>query len=123
MTLERRNIAGKSATCEIANILLLPWSRQTGIKHPTSGVIHMIAWGIRTLAVSALIISLLASCSCSKAKEAQNEGKDAKPATQEAAEAIRDFGKKPIDKARAAQKLGDDRTKAIDEAVGSQNRE
>ena len=83
----------------------------------------MIDWGIRTLAVLALIISLLAFCSCSKAKEAQKEGKDIKPAAQEAAEAIRDFGKKPVDKARAAQKLGDDRTKAIDEAVGSLNRQ
>jgi hypothetical protein len=83
----------------------------------------MIATGIRTLAVSALLISLLAFCSCSKAKDEQKEGKETKPATQQAAEAIRDFGKKPIDKAREAQKLGDDRTKAIDEAVGSSNRQ
>ena len=83
----------------------------------------MIAGGIRTLAVSVLIVFLLAFCSCSKAKDAQKEVKDTKPATQEAAEAIRDYGKKPIDKARAAQKSGDDRTKAIDEAVGSLNRQ
>jgi hypothetical protein len=83
----------------------------------------MIARGIRTLAVSALLISLLAFCSCSKVKDGQEEGKETKPATQQAAEAIRDLGKKPIDKARTAQKLGDDRTKAIDEAVGSLNRQ
>jgi outer membrane biogenesis lipoprotein LolB len=82
----------------------------------------MIAGGIRTFAVSALIIALLAFCSCSKAKDTQKEGKDTKSATQQATESIRDFGKKPIDKARAAQKLGDDRTKAIDEAVGGLNR-
>jgi len=81
----------------------------------------MIAQGIRTLAVSALLISLLAFCSCSRAKDGQKEEKETKPATQQAAETIRDLGKKPIDKARTAQKLGDDRTKAIDEAVGSQN--
>jgi len=83
----------------------------------------MIAGGIRALAVSALLIALLVFCSCSKAKDAKNEGKDTKSATQQATESIRDFGKKPIDKAREAQKLGDDRTKAIDEAVGGLNRE
>lgn len=74
------------------------------------------------LAIPALIVSLSAFCSCSKAKDAQKEGKDSKSATQQAAESIRDFGKKPIDKARATQELGDDRTKAIDEAVGDLNR-
>ena len=54
---------------------------------------------------------------CAKGRE------ETKPATQQAAEAIRDLGKKPIDKARAAQNLGDDRTKAIDEAVESQDRQ
>ena len=83
----------------------------------------MILWGLRYLTVPVLIVSLLAFCSCSKAKEAQKEGKDTKSATQQAAESIRDLGKKPIDKAREAQKLGDDRTKAIDEAVGGLNRE
>ena len=83
----------------------------------------MIARGIRTVGCFGVDCFLLAFCSCSKAKDAQKEGKDTKPATQQAAEAIRDFGKKPIDKARAAQKLGDDRTKAIDEAVESQNRQ
>jgi len=77
----------------------------------------------RALTVSALVISLLVFCCCSRAKDAQQEGKQTKPATQEAAEAIRDFGKKQIDKARAAQRLGDDRTKAIDEAVGDLNRQ
>ncbi len=82
----------------------------------------MISRGIRTLALSALLVSMFAFCSCSKAKDAQKEGQETKPATQQAAEAIRDLGKKPIDKARAAQNLGDDRTKAIDEAVESQDR-
>ena len=82
----------------------------------------MIDGGIRTFAVLALSIALLAFCSCSKAKDAQKEGKDFQSATQQVTEAIQDFGKKPIDKARAAQKLGEDRTKAIDEAVGDPNR-
>jgi hypothetical protein len=74
------------------------------------------------LAFPALIIALLAFSSCSKAKDAQKEGKDSKSATQQAAESIRNLGKKPIDKAREAQGLGEDRTKAIDEAVGGLNR-
>jgi hypothetical protein len=82
----------------------------------------MIAMVLRFLAVSALIVSLFAFCACSKGKDAQKEGKDTKPVTEQATEAIQDFGKKPIDKARAAQKLGEDRTKAIDEAVDGQNR-
>jgi hypothetical protein len=82
----------------------------------------MLAGGIRTLTALALIVSLLAFCSCSKPKDAQKEGKDTKPAAQQATEAIEDFGKKPADKARAAQKLGDDRTRAIDEAVEGLNR-
>jgi hypothetical protein len=78
--------------------------------------IHMKEF--RYLAVAALMVFLFAFCACSKGKEAQTETKDTKPATQQAAEAIRDLGKKPIDKARAAQHIGDERTKAIDEAVG-----
>ena len=83
----------------------------------------MIVRAIRTVAVSALIISVPVFCSCSKAKDAQQDGKETKPATQQADEAIRDFGKKPLDKARSVQKLGDDRTKAIDEAVDGLNRQ
>ncbi len=82
----------------------------------------MILRGLRYLTVPVLIVSLVAFCSCSKAKEAQKEEKDTKSATQQAAESIRDFGQKPIDKASAAQKLGDQRTKDIDEAVGGLNR-
>ncbi len=72
------------------------------------------------MAVAALIVSLFTFCGCSKGKEAQKE--DAVPVAQQATEAIRDFAKKPMDKARAVQKLGEDRTKAVDEAVGSENR-
>lgn len=83
----------------------------------------MIFRGLRYLAVPVLIVSLSAFCSCSKAEDAKKEVKDSKPAAQQATEAIEDFGKKPVDKARATQKLGDDRTRAIDEAVGGVNRQ
>jgi hypothetical protein len=81
----------------------------------------MIAGELRYLAVAALVLSLSTFCGCSKGKEAQKE--DTVPATQQAAEAVRDFAKKPMDNARAVQKLGEDRTKAVDEAVGSENRQ
>jgi hypothetical protein len=35
-------------------------------------------------------------------------------------EAIREYGKKPLDKARAAQQLGEERSKAMDEAAKRQ---
>jgi hypothetical protein len=35
-------------------------------------------------------------------------------------EAIKEYDKKPIDKARAAQQLGEERSKAIDESVKGQ---
>jgi hypothetical protein len=81
----------------------------------------MISRGFRCLAVPALVVSLVTLCSCSKGKEAQEE--EARPVAQPAAEAVQDFGKKPMDKARAVQKLGDDRTRAVDEAVGSETKQ
>jgi hypothetical protein len=82
---------------------------------------HMLGGILRYLAVTVLAVSVFTFCGCPKAEEAQK--KDPKPAAQQAAESIRDFGKKPIDKARGTQKLGDDRTQAIDEAVGTRNRQ
>lgn len=85
-------------------------------------IVTIIPGGIlRYLAVTVLAVSVFAFSGCSQKKEAQKE--NPKPAAQQAAESIRDFGKKPIDKARETQKLGDDRTQAIDEAVGTQNRQ
>ena len=81
----------------------------------------MIARGFRYLAVPALILSIFTFCGCSKGKDAQKE--DAGAVSQKAAEAVRDYGKKPTDKARAIQNLGDERTRAVDEAVGSQNKQ
>ena len=78
----------------------------------------MISGSLRYLTVSALIVSLLTFCACSKENEAQKEGKQTTAATQQITEAIQNFAKKPIDKARAVQRLGDEHTRAIDETVG-----
>jgi len=71
----------------------------------------------RCFAIVALIVFLFVFGACSKGNESQRE--EARPSTQQAAEAIRDIGKKPIDKAKAAQELGDERARAIDAAVGN----
>lgn len=54
---------------------------------------------------------------CSGGKKEEQAKKPEKPATERAKEAIQDYGRKPIDKARAAQQIGDERTKAIDEVT------
>jgi hypothetical protein len=72
---------------------------------------------IRKYCVLALLVLIFAFPSCSREKEPGKEGSNAKPVTRQATEAIQDFGKKPIGKARAAQQLGDERTEAIDQAV------
>jgi len=70
------------------------------------------------------IVSLLLFClvftGCSGGKEAEQPKASVKAATEQTTEAIRDYGKRPIDAARAAQQLGDERTKAVDEAVKNQ---
>jgi hypothetical protein len=58
---------------------------------------------------------------CSK-KEKAPEAQRANPSTEQATDAIRDFGQRPIDKARETQRLGEDRTRAIDEAMKNLNR-
>jgi hypothetical protein len=71
-----------------------------------------------------LIIPIALFClvlpGCSGGKEAEPTKATVGPGTKQAVEAIKDYAKKPLDKARAAQQLGDEKTKAIDEAVKRQ---
>jgi hypothetical protein len=64
---------------------------------------------------TALVCMALAGCSGNKDSEPAKA--NSKTATQEAAEAVKEYGKRPLDKARAAQQMGEDRVNAIDEAV------
>lgn len=82
----------------------------------------MTAKALRNLAVTALAVSLATFCACSRVDKKQEKAKAARPAAGQAAEAIRDFGKRPIDRAKATQKLGDERTRSVDEAVRSQTK-
>ena len=65
--------------------------------------------------VSILFCAVFSGCSRS---ETPDQAKVAeKTSTEQAADAIREFGAKPIEKTRAVQQLGEERTKAIDNAV------
>lgn len=60
-------------------------------------------------------------CGCSAGEESPAPAKvSERAATKQAAEAIKEYGKRPINKARAAQRMGEERTVAIDEAVKGQ---
>lgn len=67
------------------------------------------------LAISMLFCLVLSGCSGSKSQDQEKSA--GKSSTEQAKEAIKDFGKKPMDKARATQRLGVERTDAIDDAV------
>ena len=71
-----------------------------------------------------LIIPLALFClalpCCSGSKEPDQTKVSDKSRTEQTVEAIKEYGKKPLDKARAAQQLGEERSKAIDEAARRQ---
>jgi hypothetical protein len=73
-------------------------------------------WRYRLLAVISISFAL-ALFSCSNEKSFDKQGVGAKTPTQQASEAIEGYGKRPIDKARKAVSLGEDRTRDIDEAT------
>jgi hypothetical protein len=58
---------------------------------------------------------VLSGCSRSKTPDQAKEGK--KTSTEQAADAIKEFGAKPIEKARTAQQMGEERTRAVDNAI------
>ncbi len=65
------------------------------------------------------LMCLVLTC-CSGSKDAEQGKASNRTATEQTVEAIKDYGKKPMDKARAAQQTGEERTKAMDEAVKGQ---
>jgi outer membrane biogenesis lipoprotein LolB len=74
--------------------------------------------GLYRIIPLALFCLILTGCSGSKEKEQAKSSN--RTLTEQTVEAIKDYGRKPIDKARAAKELGDERTKAIDEAARGQ---
>jgi hypothetical protein len=60
---------------------------------------------------------ILFGCSGSKNPDQAKEGKTS---NEQTIDAVKQYGQKPIEKARAAQRLGDERVNAIDDAVNRQ---
>lgn len=71
---------------------------------------------LKTFAILSLTCSLgLSGCSGGKGPgEAKSEEKTV---SEQAAQSIREYAQKPMDRARATQQLGDERTEAIDRAL------
>ncbi len=65
----------------------------------------------------ALILSSSILFSCSRSQEPSQAKEGNQSSTEQAIGAIKEYGNKPIQKARSAQQIGDERTNAIDEAV------
>lgn len=78
----------------------------------------MMKGGLYRIIPLALFCLILTACSGSE--ETQQTKSSNTTATEQTVEAIRDYGQKPIDKARTTQQLGEDRVKAIDEAARRQ---
>ena len=68
------------------------------------------------LFAATLAVLTLGVFACSKEQGSQ-KAKEARPAAQQAAKTSEEYGKKYIDKARETQRLGEDRSKGIDDAV------
>lgn len=64
-----------------------------------------------------LILCCLSLSGCSQGKDSAETKKSQKTVSEEAADAIREYAREPMDKAGATRQLGDERTEAIDEAL------
>jgi uncharacterized protein YceK len=62
-----------------------------------------------------LFCLILSGCSGSKNQDQATEGK--KSSTGQAVDAMKEYKARPMDKARATQQLGEQRTNAIDDAL------
>ena len=68
------------------------------------------------------IFLALTVAGCSDDKTPQKQAGAVKNSTERAKEAIEEYGKRPIDKAKKTQSLGEDRTRGIDEAMGNMDK-
>ncbi len=73
----------------------------------------------RFFAIAGMLLLSFALIGCSGGKKAEQEKAQEKKATEQAAEAIKQHAQRPLDKARSAQQIGNERTKAIDEALST----
>jgi hypothetical protein len=78
--------------------------------------------GLCKLLVLVSVFLALAASACSKEKSHEDQGRGIKTSTHQAAEAIEEYGKRPVDKAKKTQSLGEDRVRGIDEATENMDR-
>lgn len=76
----------------------------------------MNRWLLRLSAASFFILAL-GACSGGGGPDGAGERGKTETTSERAAEAVKDYGAKPIGKARAAQQAGQERTDAIDNAL------
>jgi len=72
--------------------------------------------GLCSLVIALGLVSLTL-VSCSKSESTDAAAVQSQPFTEQAKEAIQDYGRRPINKARMTQSLGDERTEAMDAAI------
>ena len=80
-----------------------------------------MSW-IWRLLVLVLVFSACIFLACSKENSSENKTSGIETTTRQAKEAIQDYGRRPIDKARKAQAMGEDRTKAMDDVIENLDR-
>ena len=72
---------------------------------------------LRCLLVLISVLCAVTAVACSKEKSSKDEAKNVKPVTEQAKEAIQDYGRRPVAAAQKTQSLGDERLNGIDEAM------
>jgi hypothetical protein len=73
-------------------------------------------WRFRFFVLILTALALTVSA-CSKENVQEKKQVEAKSSVQQASEVIEAYTKKPVEKAKKTQTLGEDRTKGIDEAL------
>ncbi len=71
----------------------------------------------RKMATMGLVLGILCVSGCSKSEEAPVEPASMPQISQEALDAVREYRNQPLNRARMTHSLGDERTRAIDEAL------
>ncbi len=69
------------------------------------------------IVIAVAVFASMPLASCSKSAPPETASVDSRPMSEQAKEAIQDYGRRPINKARMTQDLGDQRTQAMDAAV------
>jgi hypothetical protein len=89
----------------------------TAIISELMGHLTMATKTLRNFLFLMLILCCIGFSGCSKGKDSEKQGSELNATQQEVKEAIEEFGKKPIGKARGAQALSLERDEVLDRAL------